>query len=46
LRGKRPNEPARVVHTAECLAQVRGVALEEFARLTTANAQKLFSRVE
>jgi TatD DNase family protein len=44
FRGKRPNEPARVVHTAECLAQVRGVTLEDFARQTTANAQALFRR--
>jgi len=46
LRGKRPNEPARVVHTAECLAGERGLRIEEFASLTTANARKLFSRVE
>jgi TatD DNase family protein len=46
LRGKRPNEPARVVHTAECLARVRGLASEEFASLTTANARNLFSRVK
>jgi TatD DNase family protein len=42
FRGKRPNEPARVVHTAGCLAQVRGVSLGEFARQTTANARDLF----
>ena len=30
LRGKR-NEPARLVHTAECLARERGVSLDEFA---------------
>ncbi len=41
-RGKRPNEPARVVHTAECLAKVRGVSLEDLARQTTANAMALF----
>jgi TatD DNase family protein len=45
FRGKRPNEPARVVHTAECLAQVRGVPLAEFSRQTTANAHMLFRRV-
>ncbi len=44
FRGKRPNEPARVVHTAECLASVRGVSLEELARQTTASARALFSR--
>jgi TatD DNase family protein len=43
FRGKRPNEPARVVHTAECLAQVRGVSLMEFARQTSANAAALFA---
>src|SRR5437773_12462574 len=45
FRGKRPNEPARVVHTAACVAQVRGVELEEFARQTTSNAKALFSHV-
>jgi TatD DNase family protein len=44
FRGKRPNEPARVVHTAECLAQVRGVMLQDVARQTTANALALFRR--
>src|SRR5439155_17986275 len=42
FRGKRPNEPARVVHTAECLATVRGISLNDFARQTTANAHALF----
>jgi TatD DNase family protein len=43
FRGKRPNEPARVLHTAECLADVRGVSLADFARQTTANATALFA---
>ena len=43
FRGKRPNEPARVVHTAQCLADVRGVSLADFARQTTANAATLFA---
>lgn len=41
-RSQRPNEPALLVHTAECLAGARGVSLEELARQTTANAVELF----
>jgi TatD DNase family protein len=41
LRGKR-NEPANLVHTAACLAETRGVGLEEFSRATTENANRLF----
>lgn len=41
-RGKFPNEPARVVHIAERLAEVREISLEEFAAQTTANAERLF----
>ncbi len=41
-RGQRPNEPALIVHTAECLARVRGVDLETFSQLTTYNARRLF----
>jgi TatD DNase family protein len=41
LRGKR-NEPANVVHTAACLASVRGEALEVLAARTTGNARGLF----
>jgi TatD DNase family protein len=43
LRGKQKrNEPAHVVYTAGCLAELRGVSLEEFAAQTTANARRLF----
>jgi TatD DNase family protein len=44
FRGRRPNEPARVVHTAQCLAEARGVSLADLARQTTANAEALFRR--
>ena len=44
LRGKR-NEPARLVHTAECLARERGISLDEFAAQTTANARRLFRAI-
>ncbi|MEZ6095338.1 MAG: TatD family hydrolase [Pirellulaceae bacterium] len=42
LRGKRPNEPARVVHTARCIATTRDMAFDELCNATTANARKLF----
>ena len=42
VRGKRPNEPAYVRHTAECLARVRGISLQEIGESTTANARELF----
>jgi TatD DNase family protein len=43
FRGKRPNEPARVVHTAECLAQARGVSLANIAEQKNASAPALFA---
>ncbi len=45
FRGKRPNEPARVIHTAACVAQARGVSLAALAEQTTHNALALFSRM-
>jgi len=42
-RGK-SNEPAFVRHTAERLAEVRGVAFEKLAETTTANFARLFSK--
>jgi TatD DNase family protein len=41
LRGKR-NEPARVIHTGACLAEVRELDVGQFARQTTDNAKALF----
>jgi TatD DNase family protein len=43
FRGKqRRNEPANVIHTAAFLAELRGVSVEQFAHLATANAGRCF----
>lgn len=42
FRGKR-NEPAYVVEVARCLAQLRGLELQEIARITTENFTRLFN---
>jgi TatD DNase family protein len=42
-RNVRPNHPALVRDTAECLAAVRGVTLDELARQTLLNARGLFA---
>ena len=42
VRGKKPNEPAHLRHTATCLAEVLGIPLEELAQTTTRNAEALF----
>jgi TatD DNase family protein len=44
FRGKR-NEPARVVETARCLAEIHGKELQEIGRVTSENFVRLF-RVE
>ncbi len=41
VRGKRPNEPAWVAHTAHRLAEVRGEDPVTFAEQATVNAQRL-----
>ncbi|MEE3214888.1 MAG: TatD family hydrolase, partial [Pseudomonadota bacterium] len=40
-RGK-PNEPAWVVEVAQCIADERGISVEEVAMQTTANFYRLF----
>jgi TatD DNase family protein len=40
-RGQR-NEPAFVVHTAQCLAEIRGMDLPILAKVMTENADRLF----
>ncbi len=41
FRGKR-NEPAYLVYTAKKIAELRGVRLQDVARITTLNAKRLF----
>jgi TatD DNase family protein len=43
MRGKRC-EPAHVVHTARCVAELRGVSVEEVAASTLANTERRFGR--
>ena len=40
-RGRR-NEPARIIHIAEKLAEIKGIPLDEVAAATTRNAERLF----
>jgi len=41
FRGKR-NEPSYLVHTARKIAELRGISIEDLARITTLNAKRLF----
>jgi len=41
LRGKR-NEPSRIVHTAAEIARVKGLSVDDVARITTLNAFRFF----
>ncbi len=43
MRGKR-NEPSFVRHTAQFVADMRGIGFDELARATTANFHRLFDR--
>ena len=43
-RGKR-NEPAYVVHTAQMVAQIKGISVEEVAAQTTENFFRLFNKI-
>jgi TatD DNase family protein len=43
-RGKR-NEPSYVVNTAQVLADLKGVSIEDMAQITTANFLRLFDKV-
>lgn len=45
LRGK-INEPAYTRHTAQLLADIRGLSLTDFAKQTTDNAERIFTRLQ
>ena len=44
FRGK-PNEPARVKHVVEKIAELKGLSYEAVAAITTANARRVFNRI-
>ena len=44
-RGRKPNEPSLVVHTANALAKVKGVTPAEISTLTTGNFHRLYHKV-
>jgi TatD DNase family protein len=43
VRGKRPNEPAYLAHTARFLADLRGVAYEELVEQSARNTERFFN---
>jgi TatD DNase family protein len=45
FRSKGPNEPSRVLATAQCIAQVRAMSLADLATATTANALRCFPKM-
>lgn len=45
MRGKK-NTPAYVVHTAEFVAQLKGISLEELCAQTKLNALKMFPKIQ
>ncbi len=46
VRKQRPNEPALMVHTAQFLAELKGVDIDGFARATSETARRFFSLPE
>jgi TatD DNase family protein len=44
FRGKR-NESAYINYVAEKLAEIKGVSVEELAKITTQNAENLFKKI-
>jgi TatD DNase family protein len=45
LRSIKRNEPAHVVHTLACLADIKGRSIQEMADITSANTRSLFSKM-
>lgn len=43
VRNIRPNEPALITHTAQCLADLHGMDLEEFAQTITKTSETFFN---
>lgn len=46
VRKIKRNEPSHVVHTLACLADIKGIGLQEMADITSYNTRKLFHRME
>lgn len=42
VRNARPNEPAHLIHTARCIAEVRGLTLCDLTELTRRNTHQFF----
>ena len=42
VRNIRPNEPALLIHTAQCLADVHGIPLDDFAEKVTKTSEAFF----
>ena len=40
-----PNRPAYLIDTAELVAQLRGLSLDDLGELESANAMRLFTRM-
>jgi len=45
VRNIKRNEPAHVVHTLSCLAEIKGKSIEDMARITAANTRRLFHKM-
>ncbi len=46
VRSRKPNEPALMVHTAQFLAQLKGISLDDLAAATTRTARGFYRLTE